>query len=210
MVLGSDSPLRLNSALVEVAEEMVTLDPVAVKVAVTLLLVPTATLPKFKVLALEVNCPAGTPLPARAIASFGFDAFESTAIPPLTFPPSFGVKRTLKVTLCPLFRLRGKLRPYKLNPAPVTVACEIVTVELAELVNISCWVRLLPTWILPKLTLSGLAARSLPLVEAEVATLPANIRTSGIVNTTIRSRETARGNDMTPVLSLRGLDHRSS
>jgi hypothetical protein len=54
----------------------------------------------------------------------------------------------------------------------------------------------LPTWILPKLTLSGLAARRLPLVEAEVATLPANIRKSEIANTTIGSREIRRGNDM--------------
>ena len=137
MVLGRDSPLRLNSALVEVAEEMVTLDPVAVSVAATLLLVPTVTLPKFKVLALEVNCPAGMPLPARAITSFGFDAFESTAIPPLTFPPTFGVNRTLKVMLCPLLRLRGRLRPLKLNPAPVTVASEMVEVELPEFVNVS-------------------------------------------------------------------------
>ena len=43
-VLGRDIPLRLNSALLEVAEDMVTLDPVAVSVAVALLLVPTATL----------------------------------------------------------------------------------------------------------------------------------------------------------------------
>jgi len=137
MVLGRESPLRLNSALVEVAEEMVTLDPVAVRVAVTLLLVPTATLLKFKVLGLEVNRPARTPVPARAIARFGFDAFESTAIAPLRFPPTIGVKRTLKVMLCPLLRLKGRLRPLKPNPAPVTVACEIVKVELPEFVNVS-------------------------------------------------------------------------
>ena len=102
----------------------------------------------------------------------------------------------LKVTLCPLFRLRGKLRPYKLNPVPDTVACEIVIVELPELVNVSCWVRLLPTWILPKLTLSGLAARRLPLVEAEAAPLRADIRKTEIANTMIGSREVRRGNDM--------------
>ena len=52
----------------------------------------------------------------------------------------------------------------------------------------------LPTWILPKLTLSGLAARTLPLVEAEAATLPANIRKTR--NTMIGNREIGRGNDM--------------
>jgi len=138
IVLGKDNPLRRNSGLLVVAEEMVTLDPVAIRVVVRLLLVPTVTLPKFKALALEVNRPAETPVPARAIARFGFEAFETTAIAPLALPTTFGVKRTLKVTLCPLFRLKGSLKPLKLNPAPVPVACEIVTVEFPEFVNVSC------------------------------------------------------------------------
>ena len=54
----------------------------------------------------------------------------------------------------------------------------------------------LPTWILPKLTLSGLAARRLPLVEAEAAPLRADIRKTEIANTMIGSREVRRGNDM--------------
>jgi len=193
MVSGKDIPPRMNSGLLEVAEDRIALEPVAVRVAVRVLLVPTVTLPKFKAGALEVSWPAGIPLPDSAIVKRGFEAFETIAIPPLVLPPILGVKRMLKVMLCPLFRLRGKLRPYKLNPAPVTVVCEIVTVELPELVNVSCWVRLLPTWILPKLKLSGLAARRFPLVEAEVATLPANIRKSEIAN---GSREIRRGNDM--------------
>jgi hypothetical protein len=125
-------------------------------------------------------------LPDRAIVKLGFEAFETITIPPLLLPPTFGVKRMLKVMLYPLFRLRGQLRPYKLNPAPVAAVCEIVIVELPELVNVSWWVRLLPTWILPKLTLSGLAARRLPLVEAEDTTFPANIKKSEIANTTMR------------------------
>jgi len=138
IVLGKDNPLRRNSGLLVVAEEMVTLDPVAIRVVVRLLLVPTVTLPKFKALALEVNRPAETPVPARAIARFGFEAFETTAIAPLALPTTLGVKRTLKVTLCPLFRIKGRLKPPKLNPAPVTVACEIVTVEFPEFVTVSC------------------------------------------------------------------------
>ena len=183
MVFGNDIPPRMNSGLLEVAEVRIALDPLEVRVAVRVLLVPTVTLPKFKAGALEVSWPAGMPLPDKAIVKLGFEAFETIAIPPLAVPPTLGVKRALKVTLCPLFRLRGKLRPYELNPAPVTVVCEIVTFELPELVNVSCWVRLLPTWILPKLTLSGLATRTLPLAEAEVVTLPANIRKSEIANT---------------------------
>jgi hypothetical protein len=201
MVLGKDIPPRLNSGLLEVAEDRLTLDPVAVRVAVRVLLVPTVTLPKFKAVALGVSWPAGMPFPDRAIVKLRFEAFETIAIPPLALPPTLGVKRMLRVTLCPLFRLRGKLRPYKLNPAPVTVICEIVTFELPELVNVSCWVRLLPTWTLPKLTLSGLAARLLPLVEAEVAMLVANVTKSEIVNTTIGSREKRWGSNMARIVN---------
>jgi hypothetical protein len=138
IVVGTDIPPRWNSGLVEVAEEIFTLDPVAVSVAVRVLLVPTVTLPKLMLVALGFKRPEEMPVPDRAIFRAGLTAFDTTAIPPLVLPPTFGVKRTVKVKLCPLFRLRGVLKPLKLNPAPVTVAFEIVTVELPELVNVSC------------------------------------------------------------------------
>jgi hypothetical protein len=122
MVLGKDIPPRMNSGLLEVAEDRTALEPVAVRVAVRVLLMPTVTLPKFKAVALEVICPAEIPLPDRATDKSGFEAFETIAIRPLVFPPTLGVKRMLKVTLCLLFRLRGNLRLLKPNPAPVTVA----------------------------------------------------------------------------------------
>jgi hypothetical protein len=125
----------------------------------------------------------------------GFEAFETTAIAPLALPTTFGVKRILKVPLCPLFRLKGKFKPLKPNPAPLTVAFEIATVELPEFVNTSCRVWLLPTWILPKLTLDGLAAR-VPWREAEGATPAVDIRKSANVNTAIRSRLVPGENEM--------------
>jgi hypothetical protein len=212
IVVGKDKPPRLNSGLVEVAEEIFTLDPVAVRVALSLSLVPTVTLPKLMLVAPGFNRPEEMPVPDRAIFRAGFKAFDTTTILPLVRLPTFGVKRTLKVTLCPLFRLRGKLKPLKLNPAPVTVAFEIVAVELPELVKVSWRVWLLPTWILPKLTLDGLAARRLELVlwkEEELATRPADIRKSGIVNTAISSREIPWGHDIVPVLNGLRLDRRS-
>jgi len=137
MVLGRDNPPRLNSALVVVAEDTVTLDPVAVRVFVRVLLLPTVTLPKFKVVALEVSWPAEVPVPDSAIVRVEFEAFETTLIPPLVLPPTFGVKRTVNVMLCPLLRLKGRLKPLKLNPAPVMVVCEIVTAASFELVKVS-------------------------------------------------------------------------
>ena len=119
------------------AEEIVTSDPVAVRVATRVLLVPTATLPKFMAPALEVNCPAGTPVADNAMASFGFDAFESTEIVPVMSPLDPGVQRTLNVMLCPLLRLTGRVKPLTPKPVPATAACEMVTVALSEFVNVS-------------------------------------------------------------------------
>ena len=130
MVVGSDSPLRRNSELVVVADVMVTLDPVAVSVAVMTLLVPTATLPKFNAAALDVNRPAETPVPDRPTVRSGFTAFETTLMAPLASPPALGLKVTLKVTPSPWLRLMGKFKPLKPKPAPVTVAWEMVTIEL--------------------------------------------------------------------------------
>ena|ERR1700730_7304975 len=137
IVVGRDIPPRWNSELVEVTEERVTLDALAVRVAVRVLLVPTVTLPNFKSVALGVSWPAEMPVPERGIVRFGFEAFESTLIPPLALPSAFGLKPTLKVTLSPLSRLKGSVNPVKRNAAPVMLACEMVTMESPELVNIS-------------------------------------------------------------------------
>src|SRR5437899_846546 len=54
-VNGNDTPLRVNSELLEVAEETLTLEPAALRVAFKLLLVPTATLAKSKVVGATPN-----------------------------------------------------------------------------------------------------------------------------------------------------------
>ena len=100
-VRGRVIPPRWNSGLVEVAAEMVTLAPVAVRVAVRVLLAPTLTLPKSSRLALDDNCAVASPSPDRAMARLEFDAFEVTAMLPLTAPVALGENKTLKVTLCP-------------------------------------------------------------------------------------------------------------
>jgi hypothetical protein len=130
---------------VEVAEVMVTLDPVAVRVAIRVLLVPTGTLPKFKAPALEVNCPAETPVPDNAMPSVGFGAFETTETVPFTSPLAHGVNRTLNVMLCPLLRFRGRVKPRTPKPVPATAACKRVTVEGLEFVNVSNCSRVWPS-----------------------------------------------------------------
>jgi hypothetical protein len=129
IVLGKDIPVRRNSGLVEVADVMVTLDPTAVRVTGRTWLVPTVTLPKFNAAALAARRPEETPVPERPIARFEFDAFDTTVTAPPASPPTLGLNRTPNVTLCPRSRLKGRLRPLTPNPAPDTVACEMVTVE---------------------------------------------------------------------------------
>jgi len=131
MVFGRDNPPSVNSESVVLADEIVTLDPLAERAAVRVLLPPTLTLPKSSVLALETSCPPETPVPERAIECEGVpQAFEKTVIWPVCVPLAWGVKATANVTLWPGGKLIGRLNPLRLNPAPLTLAREIVTVEL--------------------------------------------------------------------------------
>ena len=63
MVAGKVKPLTLNSAVLGVMEDTVTLDPDAVSVAVAALLDPTVTLPKLSVAGLTVNWLRTVPVP---------------------------------------------------------------------------------------------------------------------------------------------------
>jgi hypothetical protein len=77
-------------------------------------------------------------------------------MPPLTLAADCGVKTALKGTLAPGLSTNGTLNPLMLNPAPVAVACEIVTLDPPVLVSEFAKVTLLPTWALPKARFAGL------------------------------------------------------
>ena len=76
----------MNSALLTEAEFTVTLEPLALKVAVIFLLVPTITLPKAKLVGETANVPAAAPLPVNVMAGKVFEALETTAILPVALP----------------------------------------------------------------------------------------------------------------------------
>jgi hypothetical protein len=84
-------------------------------------------------------------------------AFDVMARLPLTLPPEVGENMTVMLTLCPAFSVAGKARPLALNPAPVAVAAEIVTLDPPELVTVSVRDALPPVFTLPKLRLVGAA-----------------------------------------------------
>jgi len=75
-VSGNDNPLVENGALMEGAEETVTLAPDALKVAVFVALLPTATLPKLIDEGEIESCGVGllVPVPLNAITVGVFEA----------------------------------------------------------------------------------------------------------------------------------------
>ena len=154
---GTFNPLMLNPVPVAVACEIVTLDPpVLVSESVKVRLLPTWALPKARLAGLEVSWPAAVPVPESETVKVELDALETTVMPPFTLAADCGVNTALKGTLAPGLRTNGTLSPLMLNPVPVAVACEIVTLDPPELVSESVKVRLLPTWALPKARLAGL------------------------------------------------------
>ena len=77
------------------------------------------------------------------------------AILPFTLPVVAGVNVTLKRALCPTDKVSGSDSPLILNPAPETVAWEIVVLAVRVPVSVTVWVLLLPTATLPKLMMEG-------------------------------------------------------
>src|SRR2546426_1171062 len=65
----------------------------------------------------------------------------------------------LKVLDCPAGRVRGKLSPLMLKPAPVTLPCEMVKLTPPELVKVRACKLLLLTSTLPRLTIGGATER---------------------------------------------------
>lgn len=145
-VAGSEIPESTNSALLRLAELIVTDAPLAVRLPLSAELDPMATLPKLRLLGDTASWPEATPVPVSAILSGEFDAFDTTDRLPLAAPPLVGVNVAVNVMLWFAVRLMGKLfRPLTEKAAPVTFACEIEIVDPPVLVSVSDKFVLLPT-----------------------------------------------------------------
>jgi hypothetical protein len=68
---------------------------------------------------------------------------------PLTDPVVVGAKVTVKVVLCPAVKLNGVVSPLVVKPTPVTISCEILTLELPGLVRVTDLLLLLPMFTFP-------------------------------------------------------------
>jgi len=156
-VRGKVRPLALNPEPVAPAAEIVTLvPPELVIVSASVVVLPVVTFPKLRLAGLVVSWPGVVPVPESATLRAEFEALEVMARLPLALLPEVGAKVTLRLALWPGLKVIGKFIPLALNPEPVALAAEIVTLVPPELVKVSASVALLPVVTFPKLRLAGL------------------------------------------------------
>jgi hypothetical protein len=129
-----------------VAAEIVRLDPpVLVSVSDKFVLLPTWTLPNATVVGFAASAPGVTPVPESGMLKLGFEPFEVMLTLPLAAPLAVGPKSTVNEVLWPAVNVKGKDRPFRLNPLPLAVAAEIVRLNTPVLVSVSDKLVLLPT-----------------------------------------------------------------
>ncbi len=168
-VRGRDSPLMLKPVPVTVACEMVTVAvPVLVRITGNVLLLPSTMSPKLLLVGLAVRRSV-IPVPESDTEVGELVALLTTEMLPLALPVTVGAKVAAKLVLWPAVSVRGSESPLMLNPLPVTVACETVTLPVPLLVRVTVPLLLLPTVTFPKLRLAGVApSRSVtPVPDSE-------------------------------------------
>jgi hypothetical protein len=79
-----------------------------------------------------------------------FTALLVTVMLPVAVPAVDGSNVALNVAVCPPDKISPDIPPVRLNPAPLTTAFEIVTVEFPEFVSVTLLVVLLETVTVPK------------------------------------------------------------
>jgi hypothetical protein len=134
-VRGVLKPLMPNPVPAKVTFEMMTLEPPELtKVAVSVPLLPTCTLPKLSGPALRV--PEVTPAPDRGIVSEDAGLLVVIARFTLLLPAACGENTTLNKVLAPVARVSGRLMPLTVYPAPAAIWVRVM-LEPPELVKVS-------------------------------------------------------------------------
>ena len=133
-------PDMLNPVPLTVAAEIVAfIPPVFFTVSVCVWFCPTTTLLNVMLAGVAVSVAGVTAVPLSAVVKLGSDAFEVTDTVPLKLPADGGVSVTLNDALCPGVNVNGVAIPDKLNPVPLTVDAEIVTLLLPVFCSVSVW-----------------------------------------------------------------------
>ena len=90
------------------------------------------------------------PVPESATTKGEFVALLTTVTLPARLPVEAGTKLTLKEAVCPAARLNGSAIPVVVKPAPLSLICEIETLEFPVLEIVTLWVAVVPVVRLPK------------------------------------------------------------
>jgi hypothetical protein len=184
---GNASPLIVKPDPVKLAWEMLALEPPEfVRVTVCLCELPTVTLPNDTLAGTAANWPAAVPSPdtdkATLVAAVSFAPAEFAAefmmreeLPfrvtlPLAGAAVFGENVTLKVELCPAFRVSGKANPLTVKALLLTEFCETVTSLPPGFVSVTVFAWLCPTRTVPKASEFGFKA-NLPAATALPVTM---------------------------------------
>lgn len=99
--------------------------------------------------------PAVTAVPESGILSDGFEPSDVIVTLPVALPAAVGVNLTLRVVFAPAATVTGVVIPLRLNPLPLTAACEIVTLAPPVFVSVIVCDWLVPTVTLVKVALVG-------------------------------------------------------
>jgi uncharacterized membrane protein (UPF0136 family) len=169
-VTGRDNPLSLNAELFVVAALIVTLAPVALRVAEPVPLLPTTTLPTLSVAGLTESWPTGAvPVPVRDSLVVEVCALLVNDNVALSDPVAVGLNVTVKGTFWPAATVMGRDKPFTLNAALLVVAAVMVTLAPLAL-RLPDPLPLAPTTMLPIFSVDGvtescpMAAEALPPV----------------------------------------------
>jgi hypothetical protein len=156
-IVPAFTPLALNPAPVAVTLVIVTFEfPLLVKITLKLLLLPSFTLPKFKLVGLAPSkTVAAAPVPLKGIASGELGPLLTRDTDPLTLPVVVGANAALKLVLAPAAIVAGIESPLIVKPAPDALAAEIVTLAVPLFFRLMVCELVLPVTTLPKLTLEG-------------------------------------------------------
>jgi hypothetical protein len=124
-----------------VTEEIVRLDPPEFdRVRAWVWLEPTVTFPKLTDPGETLRVPAAigaVPVPDKAIATLGSEAFEARARVAVADPAALGANMTERFALWPAASMYGNVSPLTLKTEPVRVAEEIVRLDPPEFDTVS-------------------------------------------------------------------------
>lgn len=170
-VTGRVIPEMLNPVPdADTVEIVVLAPPVLVRVSFRPEVFPTVSV-KLMLASVGVTTAAAVavPVPDRAMSAVLLDPEKPREIRPVTAPAVVGANFTPKVVVWPEVKVSGTLSPVMLKPVPVTLACEMVTLEPPVFCRVSVWVALLPSATEPKLKLDGLVPNPPPRTPAPVS-----------------------------------------